>query len=99
MLIVGIILTSPRKELKLRCMIGDSSSQRWPNLGLTMRAKNKTCCYCDRPLTKIDRYGEMLVGCIECNRWGRPADKTLVMELMEDDLKALRASAARRRGD
>jgi hypothetical protein len=64
-----------------------------------MRAKNKTCRYCNRPLTKIDRYGEMLVGCIECNRWGRPADKTLVMELMEDDLKALRASAARRRGD
>jgi hypothetical protein len=58
-----------------------------------MRAKNKTCRYCNRPLTKIDRYGEMLVGCIECNRWGR---QTLVMELMEDDLKALRESGKAR---
>jgi hypothetical protein len=49
-----------------------------------MTAKTKTCRYCDRPLTKIDNYGEMPVGCIDCNRWGRPADKTLVMELMED---------------
>jgi hypothetical protein len=26
-------------------------------------------------------YGEMLVGCIHCNRWGHPGDETLVMEV------------------
>jgi hypothetical protein len=34
--------------------------------------------------------GEVLVGCIECNRWDRPGDKTLIMELLEADLEALR---------
>ena len=58
-----------------------------------MRVKDKTCRYCSRPLTKIDYYGEILVGCIGCNRGGRPDDKSLVMKLMEDDLEALRASA------
>ena len=73
-------LQTPISKISLR----RSSTQRWPNLRLTMTAKTKTCRYCDRPLTKIDNYGEMPVGCIDCNRWGRPADKTLVMELMED---------------
>jgi hypothetical protein len=49
-----------------------------------------TCPYCKRSLIKIDYYGEPLIGCIDCNRWGRPGDKTLVMELLEDDLQALR---------
>jgi hypothetical protein len=48
------------------------------------------CPYCHRKLTQIDYYGERLVGCLQCNRWGRPADKTLVLELMEADLEALR---------
>jgi hypothetical protein len=47
------------------------------------------CPHCRRPLIKIDYYGELLVGCIECNRWGRAGDKTLVMELPEADLEAL----------
>jgi hypothetical protein len=50
------------------------------------------CPYCSRSLIKIDYYGDVLVGCLECNRWGRPGDKRLVMELLEDDLEALRAS-------
>jgi hypothetical protein len=29
------------------------------------------CPTCKRSLTEIDYYGEVLVGCIECNRWGR----------------------------
>src|SRR6476620_7036921 len=33
------------------------------------------CPYCNRPLMEIDHYGEMLVGCIECNRWGHPGDE------------------------
>jgi hypothetical protein len=48
------------------------------------------CPTCKRSLTEIDYYGEVLVGCIECNRWGRPGDKTLVMELLEVDLEALK---------
>ena len=58
-----------------------------------MRVKDKTCRYSHGPLTRIDYYGEPLIGCIQCNRWGRPDDKQLAMELMEDDLEALRASA------
>jgi hypothetical protein len=53
------------------------------------------CPYCQHPLTEIDYYGEPLVGCIECNRWGRPGDKTLVMELLEADLEALRKARSR----
>ena len=49
-----------------------------------------TCPNCQRPLIEIDYYGELLIGCIDCNRWGRPGDKTLIMELLEDDLQALR---------
>jgi hypothetical protein len=56
------------------------------------RSLNVVCPYCNRTLNRIDHYGEVLVGCIDCNRWGRPGDKTLIMELMEDDLEALRQS-------
>jgi hypothetical protein len=49
------------------------------------------CPYCSRPLTEIDHYGERLVGCIECNRWGNLGDERLVMELTEDELEALKA--------
>jgi hypothetical protein len=39
---------------------------------------------------QIDYYSEVLVGCLHCNRWGRPGDKTLIMELLEEDVEALR---------
>jgi hypothetical protein len=48
------------------------------------------CPNCKRSLTEIDYYGELLVGCIDCNRWGKPGDKKLIMELLEADLEALR---------
>jgi hypothetical protein len=51
---------------------------------------DQVCPYCNRPLMKIDHYGEMLVGCIDCNRWGHPGDDKLIMELMDSDLEALR---------
>ena len=41
--------------------------------------------------SEVPDYGELLVGCIECNRWGNPGDENLVMELTEDDLEALKA--------
>jgi hypothetical protein len=50
------------------------------------------CPYCNRPLMSIDYYGDVLIGCVDCNRWGRPDDKTLVMELLEDALEAVRAT-------
>jgi hypothetical protein len=39
----------------------------------------------------IDHHGELLVGCLACNRWGHPGDKKLTLEMVEDDLEALRA--------
>jgi hypothetical protein len=48
------------------------------------------CPHCHGSLTEIDYYGELLVGCIDCNRWGKPADKKLIMELLEADLEALK---------
>jgi hypothetical protein len=39
--------------------------------------RNKTCRNRNRPLVRIDYYGEVLIGCIDCNRWGNPGDKTL----------------------
>jgi hypothetical protein len=51
---------------------------------------DKVCPYCNRPLMKIDHYGKVLVGYIDCNRWGHPGDDKLIMELMESDLEALR---------
>ena len=50
----------------------------------------KTCPSCGSPLTKIDHYGEVLIGCVYCNYWSRPGDKKLIMELVQDDLEALR---------
>ena len=38
------------------------------------------CSYCNGPLIQIDHYGEMLVGCIHCNRWCYPGDEHLIME-------------------
>ena len=34
--------------------------------------------------TNQPHYGERLVGCIECNRWGRPGDARLPMQSLED---------------
>jgi hypothetical protein len=53
---------------------------------------DKVCPDCSRQLMKIDHYGEVLVGCIDCNRWGHPGDDKLVMELMDSDLEALRGT-------
>jgi hypothetical protein len=53
---------------------------------------DQVCPYCSRPLMKIDHYDEMLVGCMECNRWGHPGDDRLIMELLPEDWKALQAN-------
>ena len=51
----------------------------------------RTCPHCHRPLIEIDYYGERLIGCVECNVWGRSGNATLPMQLPEHDLEALRA--------
>jgi hypothetical protein len=51
------------------------------------------CDQCQGPLIEIDRYGERLIGCVACNRWGWPGDKNLIMELPEEDIAALRQRA------
>jgi hypothetical protein len=53
------------------------------------------CPHCHRPLIEIDRYGERLIGCIECNVWGKAGDGALPMQLLEDDIEALRARRRR----
>src|SRR4029077_10482873 len=55
---------------------------------LRPNVSDQVCPYCNRPLMKIDQYGEMLVGCIDCNRWGLPGDDKLIMELLESDLES-----------
>ena len=65
------------------------------NWTLTPRMSNQVCRYCNRPLMSIDHYGEVLTGYIDCNRWGHPGDKKPIMEMLEDDLDALRASVRR----
>jgi hypothetical protein len=48
------------------------------------------CPDCHQPLIQIDRYGERWIGCIYCNKWGKPGDRNFVMELSEEDLATLR---------
>jgi hypothetical protein len=55
---------------------------------------DNTCSYCRGPLIEIDHYGERLIGCIKCNRWGWEGN-ALFMELPVDDLQALSNSPMR----
>jgi hypothetical protein len=52
-------------------------------------AVNDTSAHCHHPLIEIDHYGERLIGCIECNRWGWPGSGKPFKALPEDDLQAL----------
>ena len=54
-----------------------------------MDALGDKCPHCHGPLIEIDHYGERLIGCIKCNRWGWPGSDKPFMELPEDDLRAL----------
>jgi hypothetical protein len=50
----------------------------------------RTCPHCGGPLIEIDCYGDNLVGCTECNRWGHPWEDDLPMEMKEEDILAVR---------
>jgi hypothetical protein len=58
---------------------------------------DEPCPHCNQPLMRIDHYREVLIGCVYSNRWSRPGDKKLIMQLLEDDLDALGASVRRAR--
>jgi hypothetical protein len=45
---------------------------------------------CKRSLTEIDFYGELLVGCMDCNRWGKSGDKKLVWNCRKMTLRRYR---------
>jgi hypothetical protein len=48
------------------------------------------CDRCGEQLVEIiDRYGERLTGCIECNRWSSNRS-AFVIELSIEDIEALR---------
>jgi hypothetical protein len=51
------------------------------------------CERCGSPLKEIDHYGERLTGCLECNVW-RSSKRAFVVELLPDDIKALRGLKA-----
>jgi hypothetical protein len=56
---------------------------------------NEVCPHCKHPLMEVDCYGEVLIGCIDCNRWGHSGDEEFTLEMLEDDLEALRVSVRR----
>jgi hypothetical protein len=55
-----------------------------------MGDKLDTCSTCHGPIIEIDRYGELLRGCVECNRWTWRDSETISMALPEEDLEALK---------
>jgi hypothetical protein len=49
---------------------------------------DQRCPHCEEPLIEIDHYGELLIGCVECNRW--MGKGKILMQLDEADITALR---------
>ena len=47
------------------------------------------CDRCGERLIEIDRYGERLTGCVQCNCW-RSDGSAFVVELSLEDFQALR---------
>jgi hypothetical protein len=79
--------------------VGEKSAKRVRRASAASRGRNEqpspvmalgdNCPDCHRPLIEIDHYGERLIGCIKCNRWGWPGSDKPFMALPEDDLQAL----------
>ena len=47
------------------------------------------CDRCEQPLIEIDRHGERLTGCLDCNVWSG-SKGAFVVELSVEDSEALR---------
>jgi len=63
-----------------------------------MGYKLGTCAVCNGPQLEIERLGEKLVGCIECNWWTWPTSENISVTLTKDDLEALKANVTRATG-
>jgi len=50
---------------------------------------DSACDKCQRPLTRIDFYGELLEGCIYCNIW-KEVDRGVWRKIPEEDIEALK---------
>jgi hypothetical protein len=53
------------------------------------------CPRCNGPLIEIERFGERLIGCTECNHWTWPDSESISMALPEDDLYVIKATLGR----
>jgi hypothetical protein len=82
-LIVGAAVSS----IEGRCRVGKESARRVRRAWAASRGSGNDP-HCQRPLIEIDHYGEVLIGCMECNRWGWPGSDRPFMALPEDDLHA-----------
>jgi hypothetical protein len=49
------------------------------------------CDSCGEQLIEIDRYGERLTGCVECNQW-LSERRAFVVELSVEDVEVLRSA-------
>jgi hypothetical protein len=47
------------------------------------------CERCHQPMIEIDRYGERLIGCLDCNCW-RGGRSDFIQDLSVEDIQALR---------
>jgi hypothetical protein len=56
-----------------------------------------TCDACSRPLVRIDAWGELLDGCLHCNRWTSAGGDRLWKPLPTEDIEALRERPRLRR--
>jgi hypothetical protein len=54
------------------------------------------CPCCNGSRIEIGRFGERLVGCIECNRWTWSGNDSITIALPEEDLWTLKAVVTRR---
>ena len=61
-----------------------------PKVTLKMNDNSTTCLHCGSSLIHVDRYGDLLIGCVDCNRWGTPGDGERSIRLAETDINAMR---------
>jgi hypothetical protein len=54
------------------------------------RDSERRCSLCRGDIVEIEYSDEVLVGCIQCNRWAYPGDDPLFMALAKRDIEALR---------
>jgi hypothetical protein len=64
--------------------------------GWAMGNQLDACPRCNGSRIEIDRFGDRLLGCIECNRWTWPGNDSITMALPEEDLWTLKAFVTRR---